>query len=67
MCRYEFIEVPIQGGLRAGKTDTFEKCKEIIRNKSEQGWELVQVVRVTNEKSGVGSLINYTIIFKIVE
>ena len=31
--RYEFIEVPFEGGLKAGKTDTFEKCKKIINEK----------------------------------
>ena len=48
--RYEFIEVPFEGGLKSGKTDTFEKCKEIINEKAEDERELVQIVQVTNEK-----------------
>lgn len=34
MFRYEFVEVPLKGGLKAGKTDTFEECKKIHRRKS---------------------------------
>ena len=30
MFKYEVVEVPIKGGLRAGRTDTFEECKKII-------------------------------------
>lgn len=65
MFSYEFVEVPVKGGLRSGKTDTFDECKRIIAKKVEEGWELVQVVRVGNEKTGIGSLVNYTIIFKV--
>lgn len=65
MARYEFVDVPVKGGLRAGKTDTFEEWKEIVAKKAEEGWELVQILPVGNEKSGVGSLVHYTIIFKV--
>lgn len=65
MFRYEFVEVTIKGGLRAGKTDTFEECKKIVAEKSKEGWELVQILPVGNEKTGVGMLVNYTIIFKV--
>ena len=64
MFRYEYVEVPIKGGLKAGKTDTFEECKRIITEKAEEGYELVQIVPVGNEKTGIGSLLNYTIVFK---
>lgn len=64
MFRYEFVEVPLKGGLKAGKTDTFEECKKIITEKAEEGYELVQIVPVGNEKTGIGSLLNYTIVFK---
>ena len=64
MFRYEFVEVPLKGGLKAGKTDTFEECKNIIAEKAEEGYELVQIVPVGNEKTGIGSLLNYTIVFK---
>ncbi len=67
MFRYEFVKVPVVGGLKAGKTDTFETCKEIVAEKSKKGWELVQIIPVGNEKSGVGFLVNYTIIFKVEE
>ena len=65
MFRYEFIEVVPEGGLKSGKTDTFERCKEIINEKAKEGWELVQIVPVTNEKWSSYSFINYTIIFKV--
>ena len=42
MARYEFVDVPVKGGLKAGKTDAFEECKEIVAKKAEDGWELVQ-------------------------
>lgn len=64
MFRYEFVEVPLKGGLKARKTDTFEECKKIIAEKAEEGYELVQIVPVGNEKTGIGSLLNYTIVFK---
>ena len=54
MARYEFVDVPVKGGLKAGKTDTFEECKKIVAKKAEDGWELVQIIPVGNEKSGVG-------------
>lgn len=65
MYRYEFIEVVPEGGLKAGKTDTFERCKEIINEKAKEGWELVQIVPVTNEKWSSYSFINYTLVFKV--
>lgn len=64
MFRYEFVEVPLKGGLKAGKTDTFEEFKKIITEKAEEGYELVQIVPVGNEKTGIGSFLNYTIVFK---
>lgn len=33
MFRYEFVEGPLKGGLKAGKTDTFEECKKISQKK----------------------------------
>ena len=38
MYKYEFVEVPIKGGLKAGKTDTFDECKKIIEEKDEEGY-----------------------------
>ena len=65
MFRYEFIEVLPEGGLKSGKTDTFERCKEIINEKAREGWELVQIVPVTNEKWSSYSFVNYTLVFKV--
>ena len=50
MFKYEFIDVVPDGGIKAGKTDTFERCKEIINENAGEGWELVQIIPVTNEK-----------------
>lgn len=65
MFKYEFIDVVPEGSLKAGKTDTFERCKEIINEKAKEGWELVQIVPVTNEKWSSYSFINYTLVFKV--
>lgn len=62
---YEFIDVMLGGGFKSGKTDAFDKCKEIIKKKSSEGWELVQIVPVLNEKWSAGALVKYTIVFKI--
>lgn len=65
MFKYEFIDVVPDGGIKAGKTDTFERCKEIINENAGEGWELVQIIPVTNEKWSAYSFIKYTIIFKV--
>lgn len=65
MLTYEFVEVAPKGGLKSGRSDAFDNCKEIINEKAKDGWELVQIVPVMNEKSGVSFLVNYTIIFKV--
>ena len=65
MFTYEFVEVTPKGGLKSGRTDTFQECKEIIKEKAKEGWELIQIVPVMNEKSGVSFLVNYTIVFKV--
>lgn len=65
--RYEFIDVAPKGGLKAAKTEAFDECKKIIQEKSTMGWELVQVIAVGNEKTGIGMLVHYTIIFKVNE
>lgn len=65
MFRYEFIDVVPEGSLKAVKTDTFERCKEIINEKAKDGWELVQIVPITNEKWSSYSFSKCTIIFKV--
>lgn len=62
---YEFIDVSIEGGLKAGKTDTFDEVKKIVKEKAIEGWELVQIIPVFNEKWSSGQLVMYTIVFKI--
>lgn len=62
---YEFIDVSIEGGLKAGKTDTFDEVKKIINEKASEGWELVQIVPVLNEKWSSAQLVKYTIVFKV--
>lgn len=64
MFTYEFIDVNLETSLSSGKTDTYDKCKSIITEKAKEGWELVQIVRVTNEKTGVGTLVKYSLVFK---
>ncbi|MDD7317443.1 MAG: DUF4177 domain-containing protein [Prevotellaceae bacterium] len=63
--KYEFIDVAPKGGLKATKTEAFDECKKIIQEKAAMGWELVQVIAVKNEKTGIGMLAHYTIIFKV--
>ena len=65
MFKYEFIEVTPEGKLKSGKTDTFERCKDLINEKAREGWELVQIVPVTNEKWSSYSFVNYTLVFKV--
>lgn len=62
---YEFIDVEIEGGLKAGKTDTFDEAKKVIKEKASEGWELVQIVPVLNEKWSSAQLVKYTIVFKV--
>ena len=67
MFRYEFIEVENWRGLTAGKTDTFNRCKDIINEKAKEGWELIEIVPVFNEKVQLTILLNYTLVFKVKE
>ena len=34
---YKFVEVPCDGNLKNGNTETLERCKEIIMNEAAQG------------------------------
>lgn len=61
---YKFVEVKIQTGLKIKAGDTFEKCKKVIFDEAEQGWQLKQVVTPINEKSGVNSPLCYQIILE---
>ena len=41
---YKFVEVPCDGNLKNGNTETLERCKEIIMNEAAQGWRLIQII-----------------------
>lgn len=47
---YNFVEVPFDGDLKSGNAETIEKCKDIIRKESAQGWRLVQIISPSSEK-----------------
>lgn len=47
---YNFVEVPLDGDLKSGNAETIEKCKDIIRKESAQGWRLVQIISPSSEK-----------------
>ena len=49
---YNFVEVPFDGDLKSGNAETIEKCKDIIRKESAQGWRLVQIISPSSEKKG---------------
>lgn len=61
---YDFVEVPVRFGFKMKVGDTFEACKEIIRDRAAEGWRLVQVVTPFNEKLGVYGNLGYQIIFE---
>ncbi|MCI7239493.1 MAG: DUF4177 domain-containing protein [Anaerococcus sp.] len=46
-------------------TEAFDECIRIVQEKAKMGWELVQIVPVANEKTGLGDIAKYTIIFKV--
>ncbi|MEG0452975.1 MAG: DUF4177 domain-containing protein [Coprobacillus sp.] len=66
---YKFVKVPVvteKMGIMnvAHKGETFEACKEVINQESENGWRLKQVVVPFNEKSGVYGAECYQVIFE---
>ncbi|WP_243107894.1 DUF4177 domain-containing protein [Clostridium perfringens] len=46
------------------KGNSFEKCKDIIKEEAKNGWRLKQIVTPINEKSGVNIIYAYEIIFE---
>ena len=61
---YNFVEVPFDGDLKSGNAETIEKCKDIIREESAQGWRLVQIISPSSEKRVLTSNSNYAIVFE---
>lgn len=61
---YNFVEVPFDGDLKSGNAETIEKCKDIIRKESAQGWRLVQIISPSSEKRVLTSNSNYAIVLK---
>ena len=61
---YNFVEVPFDGDLKSGNAETIEKCKDIIRKESAQGWRLVQIISPSSEKRVLTSNSNYAIVFE---
>ena len=59
---YNFVEVPFDGDLKSGNAETIEKCKDIIREESAQGWRLVQIISPSSEKRVLTSNSNYAIV-----
>ena len=47
---YKFVEVPCDGNLKNGNTETLERCKEIIMNEAAQGWRLIQIISPAGER-----------------
>ena len=61
---YKFVEVPREFGLKVKRGDAFEKCKQIIVEEAEQGWQLKQVIAPFNEQAGSYEVFGYQIIFE---
>ena len=61
---YNFVEVPFDGNLKNGNVETIEKCKDIIRKESAQGWRLVQIISPSGEKRVLTGNSNYEIVFE---
>lgn len=66
---YKFVKVPVKVEKKGivgfvHKGETFETCKKIIVQESENGWRLKQVVVPFNEKSGVYGANCYQVIFE---
>ena len=64
MYEYKFINVPVDKSFKGKRGDSFEKCKDIIKEEVKNGWRLKQIVTPINEKSGVNSTYAYEIIFE---
>ncbi|EDT13293.1 TPA: DUF4177 domain-containing protein [Clostridium perfringens] len=64
MYEYKFINVPVDKSFKCKRGDSFEKCKDIIKEEAKSGWRLKQIVTPINEKTGVNVTYAYEIIFE---
>lgn len=64
MYEYKFINVPVDKSFKAKRGDSFEKCKEVIKEEAKNGWRLKQIVTPINEKTGINVTYAYEIIFE---
>ena len=44
MYEYKFINVPVDKSFKCKRGDSFEKCKDIIKEEVKNGWRLKQIV-----------------------
>ncbi len=49
MYEYKFINVPVDKSFKCKRGDSFEKCKDIIKEEAKSGWRLKQIVTPINE------------------
>lgn len=50
MYSYEFVDVKISNGLKETKDNNIKECEKIIKEKASEGYRLVQIIPVHNEK-----------------
>lgn len=61
---YNFVEVPFDGNLKNGNAETFQRCKDIIKKESADGWRLVQILSPTGERKVLSGCGLYEIVFE---
>ena len=64
MYEYKFINVPVDKSFKCKRGDSFEKCKDIIREEAQSVWRVKQIVTPINEKTSVNIIYAYEIIFE---
>lgn len=61
---YKFVEVPLDGNLKTGNVETFERCKEIIMKEAAEGWRLVQIISPGSDKKPLCGNCSYEIVLE---
>jgi hypothetical protein len=51
MYEYTSVTVSFKTGFKVQPGDTFDDCMEVIHNYAKDGWRLVQIIALVNEKS----------------
>ena len=64
MYSYEFVDVKISNGLKESKDNNIKECEKIIKEKAAEGYRLVQIIPVPNEKWQLYSAQYYKIILE---